>query len=45
MDEPACPRCGLEKDRWKGNRGQGVEREGLTYCCEGCAGGDICTCL
>ena len=44
MAEERCPKCGMGKDMWKGGGGQGVEREGTTYCCEGCATGSGCTC-
>ena len=36
-----CPACGMEKSDWKGN---GVEKNGQTYCCNGCANGTGCTC-
>lgn len=41
-----CPNCGMEQSEWKGNGGQGVEKDGQTYCCEGCrdGGSEACTC-
>lgn len=39
-----CPGCGMSRDHWKGNRGNGFNREGRNYCCEGCAAGSGCTC-
>ena len=39
-----CPECGMTKDEWEGNNGRGVERNGKTYCCDGCASGTGCTC-
>ena len=44
MSEPFCPRCGLAKRDWKGNRGEGVRSGGQTYCCEACAQDTGCTC-
>jgi hypothetical protein len=39
-----CPRCGMTRERWKGNGGQGVQSGGQTYCCQGCANNTGCTC-
>lgn len=44
MSEQTCPRCGMTKSQWKGNGGDGVERDGVRYCCDGCANGTGCTC-
>jgi len=42
-----CPGCGMDKSKWKGNDGEGVEQEGQTFCCVGCAesGSNGCTCM
>lgn len=40
----ACPMCGMARDEWRGNGGQGYELGGLIYCCQGCAEGTGCTC-
>lgn len=37
-----CPECGMKKENWSVK--DGVEREGDTYCCEGCANGTGCIC-
>jgi hypothetical protein len=34
----------MAKQAWKGNGGNGVERGGQTYCCDGCANNSGCTC-
>jgi hypothetical protein len=34
----------MAKQDWKGNGGQGVSRNGQTYCCDGCANNSGCTC-
>lgn len=39
-----CPNCGMARNEWRGNGGQGYEMAGQTYCCEGCAEGSGCTC-
>jgi hypothetical protein len=44
MAQQACPKCGMAKDQWKENGGQGVSQGGQTYCCSGCANGTGCTC-
>jgi hypothetical protein len=44
MAEQTCPVCGMRKEQWKGNGGEGVTRDGQTYCCRGCAAGTGCTC-
>lgn len=40
-----CSGCGITKDHWKGNRGEGYLRDEEVYCCEGCARETDCTCL
>ncbi|HEX2273073.1 MAG TPA: hypothetical protein VHG90_04265, partial [Acidimicrobiales bacterium] len=42
--EQTCPACGMEKSVWKGNGGEGVEKDGQTYCCQECADGTGCIC-
>jgi hypothetical protein len=44
MKETSCPNCGMSKSEWMRNDGRGVSREGLVYCCEGCAVKNQCTC-
>ena len=39
-----CANCGMPQGEWKGNNGQGVQKEGQTYCCRGCADSTGCTC-
>jgi hypothetical protein len=41
-----CPSCGMEKSSWKGNGGEGVDKDGQMHCCQGCAdnGPSGCTC-
>jgi hypothetical protein len=34
----------MERSDWKGNNGQGVEKAGTLYCCDGCANATGCTC-
>jgi hypothetical protein len=33
----------MAKQSWKGNGGQGVAKDGQTYCCDGCANNTGCT--
>jgi hypothetical protein len=40
----SCPNCGMSREDWQGNNGQGYARGRETYCCEGCAMGSGCTC-
>lgn len=40
-----CPNCGLLQDRWTGNSGEGYEKQGLIFCCEGCAEDTGCGCV
>lgn len=44
MAEQNCPRCGMPKEQWSGNKGQGVNKDNQTYCCQGCAENKGCTC-
>jgi len=44
MNEQKCANCGMGKDEWRGNNGQGFEMNNKTYCCQGCAIGTGCTC-
>jgi hypothetical protein len=44
MPQHTCPRCGMTDDKWKENDGRGVNQNGQTYCCKGCAMGTGCTC-
>jgi hypothetical protein len=39
-----CPNCGMAREDWQGNSGQGYEYNGQMYCCQGCAEGTGCTC-
>ncbi len=43
-NEQTCPNCGMPKEDWQGNNGQGVQLGNETYCCQGCATGTGCTC-
>ncbi|MDQ6693875.1 MAG: hypothetical protein M3014_05570 [Chloroflexota bacterium] len=42
--EQTCANCGMAKDAWMGNNGQGVQMGDKIYCCQGCAIGTGCTC-
>jgi hypothetical protein len=42
--EQSCPNCGMAREDWQGNNGQGYTAGRETYCCEGCATGRGCTC-
>lgn len=42
--QQTCPGCGMERSVWKGNGGQGVAKDGATYCCQECADGTGCIC-
>jgi hypothetical protein len=47
MSEPDlnhCANCGMPKSQWTRNDGQGVKRENVMYCCEGCAQDNRCIC-
>ncbi len=39
-----CPNCGMPKDEWRGNAGEGFQMGDKVYCCQGCATGTGCTC-
>lgn len=41
--QPACPKCGLEQDRWK--TPQGFVAHAEAYCCEDCAFDTGCLCV
>lgn len=43
-NQQACPNCGMNKDEWQGNGGQGFKMGDKTYCCQGCSTGTGCTC-
>jgi hypothetical protein len=40
--EATCVGCGMERNEW--GTPAGVEKDGDTYCCTGCATGGECTC-
>lgn len=42
--QPTCPGCAMEQSVWKGNGGQGVDKDGTAYCCQECADGTGCIC-
>lgn len=42
--EQTCTVCGMPQDEWKGNGGRGVQEDGKSYCCKGCASGGECSC-
>ena len=44
QDGQTCPGCGISKEDWKGNNGEGFSSEGQMHCCQGCAEGSGCTC-
>lgn len=39
-----CPNCGMPKEEWRGNGGEGFQMGSAFYCCQGCATGTGCTC-
>ena len=43
-NQQTCPNCGMTKEEWMGNNGQGFQMGDKTYCCQGCATGTGCTC-
>ena len=43
-DQQTCANCGMAKEEWMGNNGQGFPMGDKTYCCQGCATGTGCTC-
>ncbi|HKP51702.1 MAG TPA: hypothetical protein VJ183_03520 [Chloroflexia bacterium] len=44
QSEQTCANCGMSKDEWRGNNGEGFQMGDATYCCQGCATGAGCTC-
>jgi len=44
MAEATCPSCGMGKHLWTGNGGEGIEKGGRTYCCQGCADQGVSGC-
>ena len=44
MEDQMCPRCGMNQKDWTANEGRGFNKEGESYCCQGCAEGTGCTC-
>jgi hypothetical protein len=44
MKDLLCANCGMPRSEWTRNDGRGVTREGLHYCCEGCAQDNHCIC-
>ena len=45
VNDVACPGCGMPRNEWAGNAGEGEKKEGRVYCCEGCAEGTGCDCI
>jgi hypothetical protein len=45
MVERVCYRCGMPRNEWKGNNGEGYTIEGQSYCCVACAEDRECTCI
>lgn len=43
-DQATCPGCGMERSVWKGGGGEGVQKDGTTYCCEECTNRTGCIC-
>ena len=44
IKETLCARCGRARSEWRTADSQGHTLNGKTYCCEGCATGEHCTC-
>lgn len=44
MAGQTCPNCSMDQGVWKGNDGNGVVKDGTTYCCQPCADGSGCIC-
>jgi hypothetical protein len=44
-NQQKCPGCGMAKEEWMGNSGNGFQMGDKTYCCQGCATGTGCTCV
>ena len=44
--EQLCPGCGMGEHLWTGNGGEGIQKDGQTYCCQGRANQGMtgCTC-
>jgi hypothetical protein len=42
LPNESCPRCGMERDEWP--NAAGVQKDGQTYCCNGCANNTGCMC-
>ncbi len=42
--QQTCPGCGMEQGVWQGNGGQGVDKDGTTYCYQQGADGTGCIC-
>ena len=40
----ACPRCGMPRDIWPDDSAGGAKKDGVFYCCIGCADDKGCTC-
>lgn len=38
-----CPECGMARNDWPDP--EGYTKEGKTFCCEGCAENQGCTCM
>ena len=43
-ENQTCPNCGMSKEDWRGNGGEGFQMGSNIYCCQGCATGVGCTC-
>ncbi|HST05897.1 MAG TPA: hypothetical protein VLQ48_14345 [Chloroflexia bacterium] len=44
QDEQNCPNCGMSRQEWRGNNGEGFQMGDKMYCCQGCATSTGCTC-
>ena len=44
IEQQDCPGCGMSRDAWRSRSGYLDSDDGKTYCCEGCATADGCTC-
>lgn len=40
-----CAGCGMPKDEWVGNEGEGFKKGDQWFCCEGCAQQTGCECF
>jgi len=45
MSHESCLGCGIEKDQWGDNEGNGYKEGQLLFCCRGCANDTACTCF